>query len=183
MNFVFYPDLPAFPDLPLIPSKSYYQSLVTPKSGDNGAEDAPADKWATRFKINGKVIDWIRNNIDTGYDSIGLNHHNVTNDSNIPHVDKTRNWILMWILDTGGEDVHTVYWQEKGFGVIREPGCYPRKNHDLIEIENHVFEPGRWILMSGNVIHSVENIQHTRKSIQIGFWNDADFVIRHTRQQ
>jgi len=86
----------------------------------------------------------------------------------------------MWILDTGGQQVRTVFWQQKGFQIERDPKFYPDSYDDLIELETHVLEPNKWVLINGNVIHSVENIQTLRKSIMIGFWNQSSFVKRHT---
>ena len=94
----------------------------------------------------------------------------------IPHTDRTRNWTLVWLTDTGGTDVSTVFWQEQGHDIDRPPGYYPNSYNDLIELETHVLESNRWILLNAKVIHSVENLQGIRKSIQIGFWDNADFV-------
>ena len=86
----------------------------------------------------------------------------------------------MWVIDTGGPDVKTVFWQERNCPVKREPGYYPSSYDDLQELESHVFEPNCWILIDGNIIHSVENLQHIRKSVQISFWENTDLVRKWT---
>lgn len=179
MNLVYYPQLPPLPDIPLdVDLGSYHQSGIT--DSDKDLKTVSNSTWATRYMLNHEIMDWVKTNIALDFDSMGLNYHNVSPDSNIPHVDRTRNWVLMWILDTGGDNVLTIFWQEKGFDLVRNAGCYPKKNHDLIEVERHLLKPNQWILLNGNVIHSVENICFTRKSIQLGFWNNSSFIAKHT---
>jgi hypothetical protein len=179
MKFAYFPDLPDLPDWPLNPTiESHYRSLIT-----NTENSSSHDRWAVRYNIDQKIVDWVKENIDPDFDSIGLNHHRASTTSNIKHVDRTRNWILTWILDTGGDDVHTVFWKEKGSELERDPGCYSPTTHDMVEVDRLLLKPRQWTLLNGTVIHSVENIQSTRKSIQIGFWNDSPFVLKYTTQQ
>jgi len=128
------------------------------------------------------LVEWAKQNISPEFHAIGLNRQGtVTGGVAIPHTDRTRNWTLMWITDTGGANVSTVFWQERGYEIDRDPGYYPKSYNDLIELKSYVLQPNRWVLLNAKAIHSVENLQHTRESVQIGFWDNTDFVQHWTK--
>ena len=180
MTYAFYPDLPPLPDLPLQASTETFHQYLTISCDRNGVP--VPNTVCTRHTINPDMVEWTKQNVSQEFHAIGLNCQGTDNGGvAIPHTDRTRNWTLMWIMDTGGVNVNTVYWQEQGFDVGREPGYYPKNYNSLIELENHVFEPNRWVLINAQVIHSVENLESIRKSIQIGFWNNTDFVEKWTK--
>jgi len=179
MTGVYYPTLPPLVDLPLDASdKTFHQYLTI--SCDRDGVPVPNTVW-TRHDINPSIVEWAKQNISPEFHAIGLNCCGTDSGGvGIPHTDRTRNWTLMWVIDPGGTDVKTVFWQERNHPVKREPGYYPPSYNDLQELESHVFEPNCWVLIDGNIIHSVENLQHIRKSVQISFWEDTDFVRKWT---
>jgi len=181
MTCVVYPDLAPLPDLPLNPSTETFHQYLTISCDRNGVP-VPNTVW-TRHTIDPLVMDWARQNISTEFHAMGLNCCGTeTGGVGIPHTDRTRNWTLMWVTETGGPNVATVFWQEHEHDVSREPGYYPQSYNNLTELESHVFVPNRWVLINGNIIHSVENLQSVRKSVQIGFWENTDFVKKWTNQ-
>ena len=175
MTYVFYPDLPALPALPINPSTETFHQYLTISCNRNNTP--VANTVCTRHTINPDIVEWVKQNISQEFHAIGLNCQGTdTGGVAIPHTDRTRNWTLIWLTDTGGVDASTVFWQEQGFDIERDPGYYPKSYDDLTELETHVLEPGRWILLNAKVIHSVEKLQSVRKAIQIGFWDNTDFV-------
>lgn len=175
MPYIFYPDLPPLPDVSLdIVADPFHQAKVI--SCDKGDVSIP-NTVCTRHPVDESLVEWVKQNISSEFHTIGSNYHGTpTGGVAIPHTDGTRNWTLMWITDTGGPDVKTIFWQEKGHEIERKRSHYPKSYDDLIELATYVFEPNCWILLNGNVLHSVENLQSVRKSIQIGFWNDSEFL-------
>jgi len=175
MTYAFFPDLPALPDLPLNPSEETFHQYLTKTCDRN---HVPVHNTVcTRHEINPTMVAWVQQNISREFHAIGLNCQGTAQGGvAIPHTDRTRNWTWMWILDAGGANVSTVFWQEQGHDRDREPGYYPQSYDNLEELETHVLPSNRWVLLNAKVIHSVENLQHTRKSIQVGFWDNTDFV-------
>ena len=179
MTYAFYLDLPPLPDMPLNPSSDSFHQYITISCDKNGS--AVPNTVCTRYSINPDIVDWAKQNISQEFHTIGLNHQGTDNGGvAIPHTDRSRNWTLIWLTDTGGTDVPTVFWQEKGFPAQRDAGYYPKSYDNLVEIESHVIETNRWILLNANVIHSVENLMRIRKAVQLGFWNDTDFIKKYS---
>lgn len=87
-------------------------------------------------------------------------------------------YCLHYILDTGGDEVATTWYQEQNNPLIR----LPRKATDklismdrLTKIEEVIFSKGRWALFKTNILHSVQVIKTSRISFTIGFNNDLLF--------
>jgi hypothetical protein len=178
MKYVYYPDLPPFPDLPLQQVDESYHQYMTVECSRNG-EIIP-NAICTRHEMGHQAEQWIQDNISKEYVNIGYNLHGSPGGTALPHTDRARDWNLMWFLDTGGPEVRTVFWQEQDQPIEREPKYYPATYDNLIEIENHIFPVNQWILINAKVIHSIENLQTIRKSIQLGFNDESAFVITHT---
>ena len=75
------------------------------------------------------------------------------------------------MIDTGGPEVDTVFWQEVNQALHREPATVPCSYRDLTEVSRYRLTAGTWALIDTTVIHSVENIQGLRKTLQID-WAD-----------
>ena len=87
------------------------------------------------------------------------------------HADCTRSYVLIYLLESGGENHRTVFYQEKDKPLIRE-NCYACHDHGLLTEVGSVKIPLRkWILLNSVVLHSVENIPNPRISIQVGLHN------------
>jgi hypothetical protein len=84
------------------------------------------------------------------------------------HVDRIRNYTLIYLLETGGPDHKTVFYREKGQNALFRPGGYHVDDYSNLD---HIIEikqiPMRWNLVQAKILHSVENILEGRKSIQI----------------
>ncbi len=85
------------------------------------------------------------------------------------------------MIDPGGDNVRTVFWEPKSNScdMVKEK-LYFNHYDQLEEIESHVIKQHEWALLYGmNQIHSVENIQTDRISLQIGLMRDplSDLLI------
>ena len=178
MKYVYYPDLPPFPDYPLQQATESYHQHIIVECSRNG-EIIP-NAVCTRHEIDSTAEQWARDHISTEFINIGYNLHGSPGGTAVPHTDRTRDWTLMWIVDTGGAQVSTVFWQEPNQPVERGPKYYAPTYDNLIELERHIFSVNQWILINAKVIHSIENLQTVRKSIQLGFDKKSSFVNTHT---
>jgi hypothetical protein len=85
-----------------------------------------------------------------------------------PHVDQTRNFTLIYLLENGGDNHCTVWYREKNQQLIRNNG-YHVDDYDLLQPIAHTkLVVHQWSLLNSKILHSVENISQGRLSIQIG---------------
>lgn len=125
-----------------------------------------------RHDLNPALDDWIRKNVISDWHDAGYSR--TTGPCHGPHIDRSRFFTLQYIIDPGGDNVATVFYRSRTQKLDMEPGWFYINNYDQIESIEHQFIPaGVWVLLNArNHIHSVENIQTTRVSIQIGLMKD-----------
>ena len=88
----------------------------------------------------------------------------------LPHTDLTREWTILYNIDTGGDDVELSFWQEPGYPIHRTTGHQTWDNCDgltLLETINGPFNC--WYVMHTTCIHSVKNMSATRLNLQLSF--------------
>jgi hypothetical protein len=85
-----------------------------------------------------------------------------------PHSDPRR-WAMFYLLDRGGNDAHTSFWLENGHTVEREGNVTVNDYDKLTLIDRFQWPVKQWVLFNPRIIHSVENLADTRKSLQITF--------------
>jgi len=94
------------------------------------------------------------------------------------HIDRTRNYTLMYLLETGGDDHQTVFYQEKGIGELIRPEKYHVDNYDDLSIVSVIrLQVNKWNLLQARILHSVENIAQGRRSIQISLDDFPDDAV------
>jgi NAD(P)-dependent dehydrogenase (short-subunit alcohol dehydrogenase family) len=89
-------------------------------------------------------------------------------DTNGAHCDLSRNYTLLYLLDSGGEDHQTVFYQEQDKPIQRSNGerC---PDHSRLTIIDSIKVPLRkWVLLNATILHGVINIPKPRISIQVG---------------
>lgn len=130
-----------------------------------------------RHALEADLQSWIKNHIVPEWQNAGISI--TTAPCHGPHIDRSRFFTLQYLLDPGGPAVQTVFYQPKFLSLDMEPGYFFFNNYDqLLVTQSHVFQLGRWLIIDGrNNIHSVENIQDRRISVQIGLMKDP-FLIK-----
>ncbi len=125
-----------------------------------------------RWGVPAALEQWIRQNISDRFDMLGFQIHDVAvrgGDHHLPHTDKyPRKWVLNYVIETGGDNAVTSFYQEAGHPVIREHLTRPGRREDLELLESERIEPGRWVVLAGVVIHDVTGITGRRMSITMG---------------
>lgn len=125
-----------------------------------------------RQELNPDLESWIKQNIISDWNDAGYSR--TTGPCHGPHIDRSRFFTLQYIIQPGGDNVSTVFYRARTQKLDMEPGWFYINNYDQIEpIEHQFIQPGIWVLVNArNHIHSVENIESVRVSIQIGLMKD-----------
>lgn len=129
-----------------------------------------------RYLVDTDLEEWIKENIsDSHHKIIVAMHEKNQNDSDIfaAHTDKTRSWVLIYYVRTGGSKATLNFYQEKNTNIIRDLNIYSYNYNDLKKIESHYPKDGEWWLLNTLVLHDVQNIDSMRLAIQVSFWNET----------
>lgn len=126
-----------------------------------------------RFWISEEFEKWVTDNIQPELRGCGVNVFE-RGPLVAPHVDANRNFSLQYLIETGGDSVETAWYQEKGQEILR-----PDIRHvfdlskivldyeQLDQLGRIILPKNRWVCLSTNIIHAVENLQGRRLSLQI----------------
>lgn len=140
-----------------------------------------------RFNISGKLLEWLqfnitRNALDYG---AGFTVPPGPGADHIKHIDYSRDYTLNYQLTTGGENVLTRFYKEKGQPLYRKQLAIDVSPRDLttyllsreLELVDSVRVPaGRWVLLNTKAIHEAVNLTDPRIAIQISLGADNKFV-------
>ena len=85
------------------------------------------------------------------------------------HSDATRNYTLIYLLDAGGNNVVTSFYQEKDQPLNRPNKTFVDDYGLLTKLATVCIKPRTWTVLNSTILHGVENIEHPRIAIQIGF--------------
>ena len=138
----------------------------------------------SRFNVDPGYRDYIEQLIPelTGHiRDIGYQHITNDNGSNgpaqlFPHTDGDRRGkhCIQYLLDTGGDNVKTTWYQEPGQPLFRET----KKQFadvELTKVSQAVFPVHQWTIFTTGIIHNVEPILTSRRAFSVGFTNDELF--------
>jgi len=142
------------------------------KNLDGYIEKAP---YTGMYHISDGFRQWVNLNIGLDYGLCGASVTQGTACRMMPHVDFYRSFILMYVVDLGGDEVDTVWYKQRGDYTAYRPDLKYNWNQDSwindysqLEEIDRVRAPARtWMYFNGDILHSVENIVRTRISIQL----------------
>jgi hypothetical protein len=119
--------------------------------------------------LHPQLFDWIKTNISDKFNGCSLAQTTVVRGSMVaPHIDRTRKYTLMYLIQTGGEHHRTVFYEAIDSSINLSRGL--QLEYDQVkEIDSIVVPLYKWTLLNAFVPHSVENIPETRIAIQLGF--------------
>ena len=113
-------------------------------------------------------LDWIRQNIVS--DFTDKNSGVMFFDQpQLPHTDSTRDFVLLYNVETGGEETELCFWQENGFPLFRDRMTTAARGENLKKILTLNGPSDKWYLMNTLVLHSVQNMTGLRINLQISF--------------
>lgn len=91
-----------------------------------------------------------------------------------PHTDRSRDFVLIYLLQSGGHNHRTVFYQEPGQTVMRHKHIALTDYSLATPIYQIQLPLHRWVLLNTNVIHSIEDIAEGRYSLQISLDSAED---------
>jgi hypothetical protein len=122
-----------------------------------------------RYEISEESCNWIRTNIGD-YSQAG-SQVIYQGQSFAPHTDGgPRRYILNYLIDAGGADVATQWFQEQNRELVREGPALQYPEGEKLELVKSVVIPdATWTVLFGKVIHSVVNVATQRLQLSISF--------------
>jgi hypothetical protein len=130
----------------------------------------------SRYPLSNELNQWLLDNVHPDPVRQHISFYSNSSDSMGPHVDHERNEVWLYILQSGGKKVETVWYQEHGQPITRpdiqgltETYMNTAKcdYRDLTELERFEIPLNTWVSINSSVIHSVEGLTGHRLAIQI----------------
>ena len=131
-----------------------------------------------RYAVTDDIVNWCAENVFPHIRKnfkIGIQVFSGGNNY-CPHIDGQRGTrILNYLIDTGGDNVETVWYQENGQRLYRYVPRIFYTFDNLEERQRVKFEQDSWFVIQGNIIHSVLNLTGDRVALSIGF-SETDYI-------
>ena len=115
------------------------------------------------------LLKWIKQNITDKFTKASYSRSlNIKSSTLGPHTDRSRAFVLEYLLHSGGHQHKTVFYRHKNKNIVLTRPMF--LNYDeVIEICSIVVPQHTWTLQNSQIIHSVENIPDIRHGIYLGF--------------
>lgn len=125
-----------------------------------------------RYDLDQEFVTWTKQNIMQNFFETAVAVSQNTAGSLGPHTDRVRDFVLIYVIETGGPNCETVFWREPGQPLVR-----PRRtfvdNYDTLQcVARARLQPGQWALLNGRILHSVDGLTQSRITIQISIDQD-----------
>lgn len=120
---------------------------------------------------------WIKSNIPCNFNQIGIQEINpvIKNTKLLVHCDKEpRRYTILYILDLGGENVFTNFYQEQNQPLVRNYGDVTNNLDNLQHIASAKFKTHQWVLLNGLIMHDLDPLERPRIAITGSIWDLKD---------
>lgn len=112
---------------------------------------------------------WVKENIVNDFIDVGLTASEPGRMACGPHQDSSRGYTLLYVLQSGGEESKTCFWNPK-VKTVNDVYCDYANIEEIASV--HIPEDQWCIINSGGVVHSVENIPQGRITFQVSLKNN-----------
>jgi hypothetical protein len=121
-----------------------------------------------RYRFDQEYTNWVKQNI---IDTFEENNSGVMffDHEQLPHTDTTREYVLLYNIETGGPNATLSFWQEDSHPVVRTRGLAIDRGPSLKLLDQINGPHNCWYIMHTQVIHSVENVSARRTNFQVSF--------------
>lgn len=136
-----------------------------------------------RYSLTATLDNWLRKNIVapnvpssayfTGLQEMSI--HNGVGEI-LPHTD-LRKWSVNYIVDCGGENVSTEFYQVPGKDLLLGPNVRLDEPAPYPPIYKSVVQSHRWHIINANVLHAVRNIETVRRAVSFGLRRADPFSV------
>lgn len=124
-------------------------------------------RYYSRKNVSTQLESWVKENIVPAYANIGISKN--LGPCLGPHIDKTRFYTLQYVIEPGGQNVRTAFYEPKfDEPMLDGEKMYVPDYSKLVEVETITCKSNNWYLINGRQLHSVENIESIRIALQIG---------------
>jgi hypothetical protein len=127
-----------------------------------------------RYPVTSDILVWCQENILSSIQNnfkIGIQVF--SGQPEYPHTDGKRGVkALNFLIDAGGDNVETVWFQEQGHSITRQRGYIAPANAQLEELCRTCFVEHTWQIVQTDIIHTVENVSRPRIALSIGLEDD-----------
>lgn len=137
----YYPEIPALP-------KDLQDDILSITQGEGSLIFESYDNFLL-YPLNQRLKDWAWEH----FPKANAQKIQKLKNSVIAHIDMDRKLAYNFLIDAGGTDVHTKFFDSL--------------DNDAKVVEDHVLETGIWHSLTVDVPHSVENITGTRISFSL----------------
>ena len=121
-----------------------------------------------QYDLPQHIIDWFTNNIVvSGYTDIRISRSTI-GDGKLAHTDNTRDYVLIYMIESGGERPETIFYREHDKPIERERGVRIYDYNTISELDRVYIEPHSWVALNTKVLHGVSGLSSHRISFQLG---------------
>lgn len=122
-----------------------------------------------------KFENWVKKNITEHIVNVGVNYVVVDTVDDVrstgAHTDVVREYVLLWECESGGPNAELCFWQEENKPKFLPPKTASNDLSKLTLLDKIKLPKEKWILVNSTVLHSVENLYHTRINFQVSLLN------------
>lgn len=140
----------------------------------------------SKYSVTENLSNWLEENVLNKLDSTlhigssavsktGIAIQKITKEyqHNPPHTDGAGELVLFYFLSLGGDAVQTIWYREEGQSLVRSLGIKETDSASLFEVHRVIIPESRWVMLTSNIFHGVDNIQDDRVSISIRLIRDT----------
>ncbi|MBC7539867.1 MAG: hypothetical protein H7281_13680 [Bacteriovorax sp.] len=132
-----------------------------------------------RHHFNDEFIKWIQENILSEFQESNSGVM-FFDEPQLPHTDLTRDFVLIYNVETGGAESTLCFWQEEGEKILRERMITSERGPHLKLIDSVKGPFDCWYIMNTKILHSVEKVESLRLNLQISFdTNMPEFLLKN----
>lgn len=124
------------------------------------------------------MTDWAQQNISASAIDMRFTHTTPGRDRLGPHCDMTRSYVLVWLIQSGGQQHRTVFYRQISTGILQGGANYHVDDYsDLEELGSLQVPLHRWTLLNATILHSVENITQGRVALHVSLGSLPDLPL------
>jgi hypothetical protein len=135
-------------------------------------------RYQRKYNLGNEFQAWCQENLHPDCFHAGVAYNQGSGPYHGPHVDKGRKYALYYLLEPGGIDVTTSFWQHPELSTEPTEQEFPDYACDysgLQLLSKVIFQPNRWYMFNTGLIHSVENASNeSRISLQASLATNAN---------
>jgi hypothetical protein len=121
-----------------------------------------------RYEPGQALRDWVKDCIHPDITAVGLQIMKGTDIFQCHNDTNFRRYIVNYLVNSGGANATTVFYQEHGFPVEQNVKKYIN-DYSTIDIIDSVIIPEKtWFSINGQVLHGVTNLESPRISVSLG---------------